>query len=100
MSSAWRRNGLTPSLIGQPAEDWKGDLRYGAEFPNVNDHGRADRFKIRVAEFQPHPAADEARFQHRPAPRGPVDGNRHRFGTKDRVAGNQRLVPAFIEDLV
>src|SRR5262249_25417768 len=53
-------------------------------------------FERRVGELQVHPAADEARLDHRAAPRGPVDGDQGRLRTKHRMPPDQRLSQALV----
>src|SRR5205823_9913401 len=65
---------------------------------NVHDDRCANWLECSISKLQAHPPADEARFQHRAAPSGTVDRDRYWFGTENRVARDQRLVPALIED--
>src|SRR5947209_4869544 len=72
ISSAWCSSGLTLHI-----SSGSGEFSGCREFADVQDDGGADGFEIRMAEFEPHAAADESRFQHGAAPRGTVDGHRH-----------------------
>src|SRR5262249_25952023 len=78
-----------------------GSERHMAGGPDIDDaRGENGTLIVGMAKFEVHPAADESMFQHRPAPRGPMDRNKHGFGTEHRVAMQQRIALAATDQRV
>ena len=51
-----------------------------------------------MAELETHAASDVAGFKHGAAPGGSVDSDGNRLRAKDGMAGDEGLVPAFVQD--